>query len=92
MLKMKSLIVAFITLNCSLASAQFSEAVLKTSKKGMKYQEVVVTAKGEIEKCIFFSCTKKEVPMNGLLWMPANSSGVMKLVVFSHGVLPPTEN
>jgi dienelactone hydrolase len=90
MLKMKRLIVALITLNCSLGFAQFSEAVLKTSRRGLKYQEIVVTAKGEIEKCIFFSCTKKEVPMNGLLWLPANSSGVMKLVVFSHGAQGPT--
>ena len=61
---------ALLALSCPLAFAQFSDAVLKTSQRGLRYQEIVVTAKGVIESCVFFSCTTKETPIRGLLWLP----------------------
>lgn len=77
-------------LSCSSTFAQFGEAVLKTSQRGLRYQEVVVTAKSSVESCFFFSCTAKEVPIRGLLWLPERSASRLKVVVFSHGAQGPT--
>lgn len=83
---------ALLALSCPLAFAQFSDAVLKTSQRGLRYQEIVVTAKGVIESCVFFSCTTKETPIRGLLWLPETKQDKYKLVVFSHGAQGPTPN
>ncbi len=70
--------------------AQFSEPVLKTSQRGLRYQEIVVTAKSSVESCFVFSCTTKIVPIRGLLWLPEKSASQLKIVVFSHGAQGPT--
>ena len=77
-------------LSCSPTFAQFGEAVSKTSQRGLRYQEIVVTAKSSVESCFFFSCTTKEVPIRGLLWLPERRTSPHKVVVFSHGAQGPT--
>lgn len=80
---------ALLALLCSSAFAQFGEPVFKTSQRGLRYQEIVVTARGQVESCVLFSCTTREVPIRGLLWLPNTSNPVFKLVVFSHGAQGP---
>jgi dienelactone hydrolase len=87
----KNTIVSVLLMLISLPTlAQFSEPVLKTSQRGVRYQEIVVTAKGVVESCVLFSCSTKEVPIRGLLWLPETGQQTLKLVVYSHGAQGPT--
>ena len=74
-----------VALFFSSAVAQFSEPTRKVSKRGLHYQEVVVTTKVPFESCVNFSCRTKEVTLRGQLWLPEKGDPPYKLVVFSHG-------